>query len=500
MSAPDHPTECATASPAAYSLDDQPYLHYLAETYRMAYTAPSAFFDKLHAFNPDFQNVQYVNTAELNNEVIEDNDRRIDVLYYAGGVLAQPVKAADLRIEIKNDKFPFNNVATISASTTKEAVSQSSTAFVFWIRVGNELMRVNKVEERADSRVLHVERGFESTIALDYEAGTRLFAPCYRESGYPGLENGRGLQYFAEPGGVLRRDELIREWERLVLHGDLDGLWMDVFGATVGVRRAKADGSRLRWEETWDFERDAGYTLKEQSAWFRVARHNHKRLIEAVDHIHKKHGKYPLLYANNIYPPLYQPDQVYFQPHKGRQLLEMFCQESATSHTIDESFYEWLKDDTREIKLGRDIVLRDNKYRQNRTWGEYMDNVRDAAYKGHVIGPIIGKAGWKSQLLELLGDEERFHLESYHFASLLLATDAKNTPMYGTTTLNAHYLEPGHRRVPRGRRSGPGPPVGSPTSQAVVPAAVDHPAGSPGPGSSSKFSSRSGGGGNSCTR
>ncbi|MDP6848440.1 MAG: Ig-like domain-containing protein [Kiritimatiellia bacterium] len=425
------------------------HLYYIAHTYKMVYSAPRKFFDQLHEFNADFENVMYVNTAELGIAAVEERNRRMDVLYYTGGVLAAPVRSADRTVRIRNGERPFDNIHTISASTATDACSSGCTSFVFWIRIGNELMRVNRVTGDPGSRMLHVARGFEKTAPADYEAGERVFIPCYRQSGYPGQKDGRSLLYFAAPGTTLRRDETVRAWEQYVKKGPFDGIWLDILGASPGVRRGKADGSSVRWEEMWDFDLKSGYTTKNKSVQFQVVRYNYKRLAEAVDIIHRKHGEYPVLYANNIWPWAYDASRMFFEPHNGRAMLKMYCEESSTSETSDAAFYEWLKDRARDTVFGEDITLRHLGARQNRSWLEYLEIVRESAYEGNAIGPINGKAGWKSQLVETLDEKERASLETFHYASYLLAVDPKKSAWCGTVTLDARYRKDKTRiRVP----------------------------------------------------
>lgn len=69
--------------------------------------------------------------------------------------------------------YPFK------ASTTKDAHTQTKTGYVTWLRLGDEVLRIDQVDTEGSEIVLTVRRGIWNTQATAHRADTRVFQPVY---------------------------------------------------------------------------------------------------------------------------------------------------------------------------------------------------------------------------------------------------------------------------------------------------------------------------------
>ena len=434
----------------AENLDLEDY-RYLASTYKMIYSDLSKETgEKLKNFNPDFQLIRYTNTAaykkngfpwsDIDSKFrwIEENNRRKDIAYYAVARLKEELSNDGSIISVKNGQGPFNNLSTVKASTTDGKYSVNSQEYVFWVRIGEELMRVNSIDEHDSYKELHVTRGFENTAQQQYDKGAGLFVPVYQAGrGYPGMEDGY-VHYAADPATTLRRDLTFRYWEYYTRKNHFDGIWMDVFGASLIVGPGDANGNPVEWSEVWDFKRDTSY-INGQVRRGIQAQYNYNRLTEAVDSIQHTYGEYPLLYANNIHHWVYEQNLTFFEPHRGQPMIKMYCQENATVHL---NMVEcWQGSGIDSISLSNSAIsIKDI----GSGWLDTYDDTRDAASRGYRVGPMMSSAGCQSPYIEELNLEDREIVETYHYASYLLAVDQDKSVWYGTPVLH----ESGGKRVP----------------------------------------------------
>lgn len=413
---------------------------YLSSTYKMLYNSfDKAATDSLHKYNPELMVIKYINTAEYTSNrdswdnrqtfrFIEEDKHRKEVLYYTLGLLTKDIESTSTTIYIADGLAPFNNCSTLTKSTTTDIYSTSCQQIVYWVRVGNELMRVTDFSKSGNEWVLSVTRGFENTTPQSYQTGEKAFSPAYRSSGYPGLLNAVPA-YFADPATTLRTVRTVIEWEKAVNESFYDGLWMDVFGATAGVSPVKANGTVLNTSQMWDFVSMGNYSDNSL-----LGNYNYTNLSRVIDSIGVKYGKTPLLFANNINIWNYNGNQVFFQPYGGKRMISMFCQEGASFNGDDLSNSNWRLDRTKPVNIGKEFLINDPS-----KWLQMFENTRDAAYKGNCIGPIIENAGWISRMWEALDSVQRKQAEMYHYCSYLLAVDPQKTVWLGTVALQATY-------------------------------------------------------------
>ncbi len=413
---------------------------YLSSTYKMLYSSfDKATTDSVHKYNPELKVIKYINTAEYTNtrdswdnrqafRFIEEENHRKELIYYTLGQLSKDVESSSTTISIADGPTPFNNCSTLSKSTTTDVYSTSCQTMVYWIRVGNELIRVNDFSKLGNEWILSVTRGFENTSPKPYQVGEKAFSPAFRSSGYPGLANAVP-NYYADPATSLRTIRTIIEWEKAVNESYYDGLWMDVFGATAGVSPVKANGSILNTLQMWDFVTKGNYSDN-----LLLGQYNYRNLAQVIDTLSDKYGKTPLLFANNISIWNYDGNQVFFQAYNGKKMITMFCQEGASFNGNDLSNSIWRLDRTKPVNIGSEFQINDPA-----KWLQVFENTRDAAYKGNCIGPIIENAGWISRMWEALNEPQRKQAEMYHYCSYLLAVDPQKSVWLGTIALRATY-------------------------------------------------------------
>ena len=424
----------------SYSLVPSDY-RYLSSTYKMLYSSFSQVVtDSLRNYNPDLDIIKYVNTAEFSgtkitqNKIakfkwIEENERRKEVAHYGVGVIKKNISITDTVISIYNSSKPFNKISSLVVSTATGNFSEDGSNYVTWIRIGNELMRINKITDFTDHRDVTVYRGFSKSTPEIHANGDSIFHPVYRSTEYPGKSS--SLCYFADPATTLRRDRTIDEYLDMIAEGPYNGIWMDVFGATIGVGPVTANGGKLTNGEIFDFISHKTYADNAL-----MGTYNYRNLCQAYDSIVNKIGSKPKLYANNINTGNYSGNQVFFQPYKGQKLIQMFCQESAsTVLDSDPPFLEWNSNHTIDPQLGYHFSFQDIYSK----WLGTFNNTRDAASKNNCIGPIVFQAGWKTQMFETIQDSLRQTIEMYHYASYLLAIDSTKTCWMGETPLSAKY-------------------------------------------------------------
>ncbi len=395
--------------------------------------------EAVRKLNPDFIFLTYINStySRAAEEVgpAETGSRR-GLAMHLSARSAQRIGPLDTRFKVQPVRESEEKGAdgkpgiAIRASTVAGAVSSTDAArpstqhYVFWIRAGDELMRVEQFD--AARGELEVTRGFAGTAPATHEAGSPVFSPIYlgflrhtltvddveqgagkHPGNYPGGPGGHLRYVFdpAQPDGNRSKAELTLE---CITELGVDGVWMDTFN-TGDFNLSDCRGRQV---VPWNFRKGEPYDKDE-------FREGQERKVTAIQNfVKEKTGRYPYLVANNL------KTATYYRGTGGMKLLLMptplkprplegFCMEGA-------------------------LALHDEP-----TWRARMQTLMDSAQTGLAAMPILGGAGAKSMLAEV-DTPERDQRERFGYASYLLTVESGGRTRMGTY---AFYSREGQRTV-----------------------------------------------------
>lgn len=372
-------------------------------------------FDALRAINPNFKGLTYVNstyTRSAEDAPLVEAKYRRSLCMHLSAELCEPIDPDQTRFLVRSPSArrggkERRRPIAIRASTIEgnlSPVDRPSTRFyVFWIRIGDELMRVNRFDP--DTGKLEVERGFDNSRPVAHPMGARVFSPVYlgfkrtHKDKYPGLHPGGPgdrVRYVLDPGSPAGYPFLARTALAAMRENRTDGVWLD----TLNVGDFNLSDCLGRPVTPWDFVHDQPYAADH----FRLGQE--KKMAFLQEYVKQETGKYPFLVANNLKP------QTYYPGHGGMQrLLEStevkprpldgFCMEGGLA---------WYGEDH---------------------WRPRIQMLMHAARNGLAAMPIHGPAGGKSKLAER-DTPERERAERFGYASYLLAVESDGRTMMGT--------------------------------------------------------------------
>ncbi|MCX7012335.1 MAG: hypothetical protein NTW86_07195 [Candidatus Sumerlaeota bacterium] len=395
--------------------------------------------DLLRSLNPEFTCLTYINSTYTRSaEEVGPTERlyRHGLSMHLSATLDQAIGPEDTHFKVLPVKESEVKGAdgkpgiAIRASTIEGDYSSadpavpSTQSYVFWIRIGDEFLRVNQFDR--ETGAIEVSRAFADTKAAAHEAGARVFSPVYlgflrvqvteedemqgagkHPGNYPGGP-GERIRYVMDPqkdDGNKCKAELALQ----CMEGDgVDGVWMDTFN-TGDFNISDCLGRPVI---IWNFEKGEPY----QPDDFRLGQERKVTYIQ--NYIKEKLGHYPFLVANNLKTATYYPGQggmrLMLVPTEIKpRPLDGFCMEGALSL---QSFEDW---------RGR------------------MQILMDASQAGLPAMPILGGAGAKSILGEA-DTPERDKRERFGYASYLLTVEKGGRTLMGTY---AFYQTDGERHV-----------------------------------------------------
>lgn len=390
-------------------------------------------FDAIRKVNPAFKGLRYINSTytrfDADVGVVESRYRMGLSMHLAAQTRdALAPDTTSFRVEsLEAGKKGRKATIAIRASTVAGDLSStnrdqpSTKHYVFWIRIGDELMRVNAFDEK--SGVVKVTRGFSGTTPAAHATGAKVFSPIYlgfkrgNKDKYPGQHPGGPgdrLRYVLDPNSAAGWKYFSDQVVVAMTEGRTDGVWLD----TLNVGDFNLSDCLGRKVEPWDFR--SGRLYKPDD--FREGQERKMDFIQRD--VKERLGRYPMLVANNLKPSS-------FYPGSGgmRRLLEStevkprpldgFCMEGGLS---------WQKaDEEHEVN----------------TWRSRIVMLMDAAQNGLAAMPIWGGAGGQS-----VGSEPdtpgRDRAERFAYASYLLAVEKEGRTLMGTYAI---YQADGRRFV-----------------------------------------------------
>ncbi|MCX7014412.1 MAG: hypothetical protein NTW86_17990 [Candidatus Sumerlaeota bacterium] len=208
--------------------------------------------ERIKAINPAFTLSNYRNGSYVSqycpNEAAEVETRfPLGIAVSDSGTkLVKPVGAEDevLLLAAPSEKprgapaiYPFK------ASTTTEEHTRTTKAYVAWLRLGDEILRIDKAETGEERTIqLSVRRGIWGTKASAHDAAARVLAPVHigsvrqgSDTSLAGLPDGKapqpGIRYALQP-----QDPKFWEWLaekcKIIFDEGYDVTWLDVSVST----------------------------------------------------------------------------------------------------------------------------------------------------------------------------------------------------------------------------------------------------------------------------
>jgi hypothetical protein len=230
-----------------------------------------SFGDRLRALNPNIILTNYRNGSYTSqNALLEaaEQERRLPLaiaVHDTEARLAQPVSAAGREIVLTPPaKVPADQPAIypFRISSTDAQYSIDKRRYVSWLRLGDEILRIDRGEARDGRIVLGVSRGIWNTRAVEHGLDRRVLAPVYsgrvradgREYYLSGLPEGNSPQPALRYVFMQQREEF---WEHLAgkcreaFEEGLTGPWLDT-SVSTWINHSNAYGVQV--EAPWDLD------------------------------------------------------------------------------------------------------------------------------------------------------------------------------------------------------------------------------------------------------
>ena len=366
---------------------------------------------KLHAVNPRFKAVKYLNSHEAGGANIPWIERccRDQILQYWAGNLSAPVAASDTAIQLVN-------ATGIPASTAAGDYSDdgnSAAKYVMFLRIDDETLRVNGVRQGGDAGTLTVEvgRGLDGTAPAAHDAGAVVRAPVYNKN-FPGFAAQGTLRYALDPTTALATEWLAINTSAAVRDGGFDGSWYDCFSASSFSANA-ADGSRVAQNPAhpasmaWNAAASRPYTPDDFGAA------NLARLQRVWAQVNLSSP--PMILANNMHAPQYAPGtgnlRSFLEATGGRRPLDGYSQESFAGAETG----------------GCGSPTGTLTYASSKQLYANLRVLADAAQRGLSSYPMVASAGCESTALEGMG-AARDAFEHFGYALYLMGVNSTTGP------------------------------------------------------------------------
>jgi hypothetical protein len=396
---------------------NQDDLDKIANSFEFVYghTFTTEEMDYARQINPDIKFVKYISTWRADGYVAESQFRR-DILYYQVGVLSANIDTSATSFTI--GPISGSTTVDVKASTVAGNFSYyfsdeqpSTTSYVTWLRIGDELMKVLSFNTANGS--VTVQRNFDGAGATAHTAAAPVLCPEYGT--YPGEDNPAGnkkLTYLHDPVSMTRFDKILTMLGEFAATGG-DGVWIDILGAK-SIGEHNINGNDILWK-AWNFETGMPYTRDE----YREKNEIGIRYVQET--WQQQTGQWPLLFGNNIMAARYDdgsggmrrfiaPTEIKPRPVDG------MCMENFMGAYDTEQWNAWHNDSTVSIP---------NKA-SYKNWTQNVQTVMKAAQEGLSAIPLIINAGMKTATFEALDRATRHEWERWAYASYLIGVERTN--------------------------------------------------------------------------
>ena len=383
--------------------------------------------DVIRKFNPEFKCLTYINSTytKTNDDLgLIESQYRDCIGMLLAARLTESIDATQTQFSValadntnKNSKkVPAIPIlaSTIDGDFSSAKKSKPSTKFyVFWIRIGDELMRVNQFDPATGA--IAVTRGFSSTTPAAHQLGDKVFSPIYigtdpnpSKKGYLDL-SAKGshpntgtpkLRYLMDPayskGYLFFAENALQAMQK----DRADGVWMDTMN--TGVFNLSDCLGRSAAGKVWDFSKNQPCDPDD----FRLGQERKVAFIQ--EYIKAKLGKYPFLLANSLSEKQATPgvgglklllERTEVKPRP----LDGYCMEGALANTNSSD-----------------------------KWTKRMSLLMDCAQNGLAAAPIWANAGYPSIVESQPDTPKRDQAERFGYASYLLCVEKDGKTVMGT--------------------------------------------------------------------
>lgn len=291
--------------------------------------------DYLASVNSNFQMTVYINeskTASMYSYTLADIElsNKTNLLHYLAGNLSGTLPATNAgaaSVVTVTNLFGTLVASTAAAGSNVTYKSGGIYYFVTWLKIDNELMRIEDVTNSGKTATLTVTRGFSGTTPAAHTNSSPVLAPAYGTS--PTNNMTAVVSYFNDPGFLLMRTDLWRfaEFQYTNYHR---GMWLDILGGDFGCKTM--GGETMAQSREWDVRKNQVYSSVDYQS-------NTESGINFIQtNFFARHGFNPVIWGNNLnYPTatnavrigLLQSNAIKARPIDG------YCQENGIGHFDD---------------------------------------------------------------------------------------------------------------------------------------------------------------------
>ena len=393
-----------------------------------------AEMEQARKFHAGTQFIRYVGAWTVTAQNAEKS-LRLEILYHQ-------VAALGASIDARATAFPLDAIAQytplqLKPSTTAGQFSKSVQEAVTWLRIGDEMMRIESFDE--GSRQVRVTRAFDGGTAQAHTKGERVFSPDYGmpPGGMHDPQISKSLSYHYDAGAKARWNLILETLLRFVEEGG-DGIWIDILADRSLNER---DVMGRDWNApAWNFAAGRAYTRDE----LREKNEAGVRFIQ--EEFRRKFGRYPVIYGNNMSAARYEEgtggQKFYLLPTTVKpRPVDGMCIEDFMGGYDQTEWDLWTKDKT--VSVPRKACYPcDARYKN---WAENMKELMKTSQGNMAAIPLMINAGMKTAIFERLDRTRRHEWERWAYASYLLAVEKKNGKCYTKLGVPMFYYE-GERR------------------------------------------------------
>jgi len=408
---------------------------------------PGSYLDVVNPKEISYYKVSHGGAISLVRDIARANNYGVKVVVYTGGFTIQkqyaPVIEQKYRSAIAMSPLATlavnidGNTRTIKinmgedpewpfvASTADVSTGKGDNKYCFWVRVGDEFMKV--VATNPKNKSITVQRGFDQTSAVSHSKGGRVFGPVYlgnrttignnarHSNTWPGSPE--GIRYALDPA-LPKMHEFKADFVIEKIKEGFAGIWWDTFQPfaynlcdPLGRGGYGKDGKSLVY---WDFNNNQPYTpenlleaMKSQMIGVR------KLTIQAT-------GVNPYLTANNISKKY----EFMKSTIESGKLLDGFCFEDSFIRPIAEM------GSVQNGKSKRGNIKFEFRPIKQLDWEMKTGEMIQAARDGKETYSMIGPAGYVLSYFN--PSQPNFEsLQRYAWSSFLLTVEKSRTTMFG---------------------------------------------------------------------
>ena len=398
--------------------------------------------DQVHRLNPEFRFIQHAGPSTVRSGIAEKQLRR-QILYYPCATLAGAINAKASAFKLEH-RVGASRVS-LKASTVAGAESRNSRQYVTWIRVDDELMRIETFN--AETGEICVTRNFDGGNLQEHALNAGVYCPVYGvpPGGAPEWEQALGLTYHYDPAYPARWAHLFEELCEAVENG-ADGLWIDLV-MDRGWREVDINGNELRSAEEnqspcWNFASGRFY-LKDE-----LRKKNEEGVRVLQERFRAKYGRQPLLYGFSLTASRFEEGSgghkylLLPTEAKPRPLDGMGIEEFMGGYNME----EWLLW-TRSRKVTPPKKALYSSTAAYRNWAENIRLLMRCAQSNLTAMPFIINANPRAAIFQELDRKSRHDWELWAYCGYLLGVEKKEGKCPTPLGVNMFYQENNQRSV-----------------------------------------------------